>query len=148
LCSGSSWIMRVRPLIAAGLVLVVCGTGLVGCKKAKARQAVDPHSTDGIMLVLQKQGTLLNDALTRQDFPYLHDYGFYFTGLLQALFTKLDEGEKQRLRPQLDELVALAKQLDRVSGVRHAEAAEVTVKRIGEVLKDLDQQYHQVKHSG
>ena len=137
--------MRVTTLIASSVLVVVCAGGLMGCKKAKAR-AVDPHSPDGIMLVLQKQGALLNDALVRQDYPYLHDYGFYFSGLLQALFAKLDESEKQRLRPQLDELVALAKQLDRVAGVRHAEAAEVTVKRIGEVLKDLDQQYHQMNH--
>ena len=137
--------MRVITAIATCLVIVVCAGGLMGCKKSKAR-SVDPHSPDGIMLVLQKQGALLNDALARQDYPYLHDYGFYFSGLLQALFTKLDESEKQRLRPQLDELVALAKQLDRVAGVHHAEAAEVTVKRIGEVLKDLDQQYRQVRH--
>ncbi len=140
--------MRVNQLIVAGLVAAICGLCGPGCKKAKVTQTVDPHSADGVMLALQQQGKLLNDALARQDFAYLHDYGYYFTGVLQAFFTKLEDGEKQRLRAPLDELVTLGKQLDRAGGGRHAEAAEVTVKRIVEVLKDLDQQYHQVKHSG
>jgi len=140
--------MRVKLLIAASLVLVSCGMGLVGCKKSKASVAVSPHSAEGVLLKLEEQGRLLNDALVRKDYAYIHDYGYYFGGLTQAFFTKLDDSEKARLRGSLDELSTLASQLDRAAGGRHPEATEASVQRLQTLLKELDKQFREVKHSG
>jgi hypothetical protein len=91
---------------------------------------------------------LLNDALVRKDFKYVHDYAYYFTGLAQALFSKLTDEQKQRVRGSFDELVGLSNQLDRAGGARHVEATEVTMQRIQVVLKDMDTQLREIKKGG
>jgi len=137
--------MRVNLVIVVGFAVAVFGLCGVGCKKAKGPAVVDPHSAEGVMARLQEQGRLLNDALTRKDFHYIHDYAYYFTGLAQALFTKLNDEQKQRLRSSFDELVGLSNQLDRAAGGRHAEATEVTMQRLQAVLKDIDTQFRGMK---
>src|SRR5436309_220078 len=127
--SGPNRIVRVKLLIVGSLALAICASGLVGCKKAKV-QALDPHSPAGLMQRLQEQGRLLNDALARKDFAYIHDYAYYFNGLTQALFSKLDDEEKVRLRGPLDELSTISSQLDRAAGGHHAEATEATLQRL------------------
>lgn len=140
--------MRVNLLIVAGLAVAVCGLCGAGCKKAKGPATPDPHSAEGVMLRLQEQGKLLNDALVRKDFKYVHDYAYYFTGLAQALFSKLNDEQKQRLRGSFEELVSLSNQLDRAGGGRHVEATEATMQRLQVVLKDLDTQFRGMKKSG
>ena len=138
--------MRFNQLIVAGLVLAVCGLCTLGCKKAKGPETtLNPNSPDAVLLALQEQGKLLNDAIERKDFKYIHDFGYYFGAVLQAFISKLDAGEKQRLQAPLTELNTLSEQQDRAAGGRHAEASEAIVKRIQVVLKDLEQQYHQGK---
>jgi len=137
--------MRVNLLIFAGLVLAVCGLCTLGCKKAeKATTKLDPHSADGIMAAAKEQVKQFSEAVARQDWQYLHDYGYYFTGIIVSFSAKLDEGDRQRLRAPVQELLALTQRLDRERG----SAAEATVKRIEGVLNDLDQQYQQGKASG
>jgi hypothetical protein len=137
--------MRVKLLIVAALAVAVCGLCGAGCKKSKGPGVLDPHSAEGVMLRLQEQGRLLNQALVRKDFPYIHDYAYYFTGLAQALFSKLNDEQKQRLRGSFDELVGLSNQLDRAAGGRHSEATEVTMQRLQAVLKDIDTQFQSMK---
>jgi hypothetical protein len=138
--------MRVNLLIAAGIVLAVCGLCTFGCgKKAPAVAKIDPHSPDGIMVALHDQMKEFNGALERKDFKYLHDYGYYFVGVIAAFNDKLDAGERKRLEAPIKELLSLTAQLDRAGGGGHAEATVATVKRMQEVLDDLDQRYQQGK---
>jgi len=134
--------MRVKLLALAIVSLVAIG--VAGCKKGKAA-AVDPHSTEGVMQALQIQGKLLNDALARKDFAYIHDYAYYFNGLTQAMFTKLDDTQKSRLRGSLQELSNLSSQLDRAAGGHHEEATEATLQKLSAELKELDKQFKEVK---
>ena len=140
--------MRVNLVIGVCLALVGGGLCLVGCQKAKGPAPPDPHSAEGVLHQLQQQGRLLNDALARKDFAYIHDYAYYFTGLAQALFTKLNDEQKQRLRPAVEQLVSLSQQLDNSAGRRHAEATEATLQRLQAVLKDVDQQLQGTKQGG
>jgi hypothetical protein len=135
-------IMRVKLLAFATIFLVALGA--VGCKKAKV-VAVDPHSAEGVLQALQVQGKLLNDALARKDFGYIHDYAYYFTSLTQALYSRLDDNQKARLRGPLSELSTLSGQLDRAAGGHHAEATEATMQRLTTELKELDAQFREVK---
>src|SRR5438105_12795555 len=130
--------MRVK-LLALGIVALVA-IGVAGCKKGKST-VVDPHSTEGVMQALQQQGRLLNDALGRKDFAYIHDYAYYFNGLTQALFSKLDDAQKSQLRGSLQELSDLSSQLDRAAGGHHAEATEATLQKLTTELKELDKQF-------
>src|SRR6185503_20516146 len=118
-----------RKLWNVASLALVAGVMLVGCKKAKGPVAVDPHSADGVLARLQEQGRLLNEALVRKDFAYIHDYAYYFSGLTQAFFSKLDDSQKQHVRASLEELVGLANQLDHSAGRKHAEATEASLKR-------------------
>src|SRR5262245_42166111 len=137
--------MRVKLLLATIIGLALCGTGLVGCKKAKGPAPVDPHSAEGVMRALQQEAKVLNDAFARKDFQYIHDYTYYFTGIANALFAKLNPDQKQRMRGSFDELFTLADQLDHSAGRRHAEATEATLQRLQTVLDNLDKQFHETK---
>ena len=133
-----------KLLMVASLLLAVGAVGLVGCKKAKPK-ALDPHSAAGVMQRLQEQGRFLNDAFGRKDFAYIHDYAYYFNGLTQAFFSKLDDQEKSQLRSSMDELSTLSNQLDRAAGGHHAEATEATLQRLTVVLQDVDKQFQGMK---
>lgn len=141
--------MRVNSLIVAGLVFVVCGLFVSGCgqKQAKGPQAIDPHSPDGIMLAMRDQVKQFNDAITRQDYKYLHDYGYYLTGIIVAFNAKIDDAQRKQFEGQIKELLSLTAQLDRAGGGSKAEASAATVKRIEEALNKMDQEYQQTKGS-
>ena len=139
--------MRVKLLSFAKVAVVACGLVLVGCGKAK-EPVVDPHSPTGVMKTLQEQGRLLNEALARQDFNYIHDYAYYFTGVAQALYSKLDNAQKEKLKAPLAELVKLGNQLDNTAGRKHAEATKATMQRLQEVLQQLDKEFQATKVSG
>jgi len=138
--------MRFNPLILTGFVLALC---TLGCsKKAETGPAkVDPHSAEGIMLSMHDQAKQFSDALERKDYQYLHDYGYYFIGIIVAFNAKLDAAERQSLKAPIKELLDLSNQLDRAGGGQHAAAAEAVVKRIQAVVNDLDQQFQQGKTS-
>jgi len=137
--------MRIILLLTAGVALAALGLCGSGCKKAKESASVDPHSAEGVMSRLQEQSKLLEAALARQDYAYLHDYGYYFNGLLQAFYIKLDDAEKQRMRAALDNLINLSGQLDRSAGGNRAEATAATVQKLVAALKELETQFQQVK---
>jgi hypothetical protein len=137
--------MRGKLLILAQVCFLVGGLALVGCKKSNEPAAVDPHSPKGIMKVLQQQGRLLNDALARQDFKYIHDYAYYFTGLTQALYSALDEENRQKFKAPLEELVKIGNALDHSAGRRHAEATTASMERLQVVLKELDKEFQTIK---
>ena len=90
--------MRVNLVIVVGFAVAVFGLCGAGCKKSKGPAKLDPHSAESGMLRLQEQGRLLNDALARKDFPYIHDYAYYFTGLAQTLYLKLTDEQRKLLR--------------------------------------------------
>jgi hypothetical protein len=140
--------MGTKLAAVMAIALFVCGTGAVGCKKATKTESVDPHSAEGVMLQLQQQGRLLNDALGRQDFQYIHDYAYHFNGLAQAFYSRLDDQHKEHVRRSLEEVVALGSQLDHSAGRRHAEATETTLKRLQVVLQELDKQFREIKQKG
>lgn len=138
--------MRVNLLIVAGLSVVLCSLLCsIGCKKAEQKPKLDPHSPEGVMLRLKEQSQLFNEAAGRKDFKYIHDYTYYFTGLAQALYGKLNDAQKERLRGSFDELLNLSNQLDHASGRRHAEATEASMQRIQLVLEEMDQQFREKK---
>lgn len=141
--------MRFKLIIVTSFALaIICGFCTLGCsKKAKETAKIDPHSADAIMQDLQKQGQAFSDAVARQDYKYLHDYGYYFIGIIVAFNAKIDAADKERLKAPIKELLDLSNQLDRAGGGNHAEAAAATVKQIREVLNNLDQQYQQGKQA-
>ena len=138
--------MRGKLLILAQLCLLVGSVALVGCKKAK-EPPIDPHSPKGVMKAMQDQGRLLNDALNRQDFAYIHDYAYYFNGLTQALYSRLDDENRQKYKAPLEELVKLGNQLDHSAGRKHAEATTASMKRLQEILKELDKDFQSFKQN-
>jgi hypothetical protein len=141
--------MRINLLIVAVLAVAICGFCTLGCgKKAKETAKTNPHSADSIMQDLKKQAQQFNDAVQRQDFKYLHDYGYYFIGVIVAFNAKLDAADKQRLQAPIKELLELSNQLDRAGGGNHAEAAAKTVNDIQAKVNELEQLYQQGKHSG
>jgi hypothetical protein len=104
--------MRAKAFIAAGFALAaVAGMCLSGCKKPPPPKP-DPHSAEGVMLKLSQQIKLLNEAVTRQDFKYIHDYTYYVHGLVDAFASKLNEAEKQKVSGLFDELKVVTDQLD------------------------------------
>src|SRR5262245_2749974 len=84
---------RVRFFVGVLALLLLC---LTGCKKTEPAK-LDPHSADAVLITLVKQGNLLNEATARSDFKYVHDYTYYFNGLADALASKLNEQQKERL---------------------------------------------------
>ena len=139
-------VMRVKLLILAQVCFLVGGLALVGCRKSK-EPAIDPHSPKGVMKAMQDQGRLLNDALARQDFQYIHDYAYYFNGLTQALYSRLDDANRQKFKAPLEELVKLGNQLDHSAGRKHAEATTASMQRLQEILKELDKEFQTFKQS-
>ena len=140
--------MRVNRLIVAGLALVVCDLCLVGCKKAEQKPKIDPHSAVGILQAMEQQTKLFNDALLRKDFGYLHDYAYYFNGLVLAMHSRLDDAQKQRLRGSLEELGKLTNELDHSAGRRHAEATTATLQRLQVILGELGKGFREKQPQG
>lgn len=141
--------MRVNSLLVAGLVVVVCGLFVSGCgqKQAKGPQKIDPHSPDGIMLAMKDQVVQFNGAIARQEYKYLHDYGYYLTGIIVAFNAKIDDAQRKQFEGQIKELLSLTAQLDRAAGGDKAEATAATVKRIEAAVNKLEQEYHQTTGS-
>ena len=128
---------------------MVCALCVFGCgKKAKGPAPVDPHSADGVLLRLQDQARLFQEAYARKDYTYLHDWGYYFSGVLRAFPSTLDSAQKLRLRGTLDELARVSSQLDAASGRNHSGATEATVQRIQALLQELEKQYRETKSGG
>jgi hypothetical protein len=139
--------MRNR-LMVFGLAFAVCGLSEIGCKKAKSPTQPEPHSADALLLRLQDQSQLFNEAIARKDYQYLHDYGSYFNSLAQSLLSRLNDQQKQRLQGSVDELIVLSNQLDLAAGGHHQAATEATVQRVQAVLKNIDMQFRAIKNGG
>src|SRR5262245_920076 len=119
--------MGFKLVLVAGLTLALCGLCVCGCKRKETSARPAPHSPEAVLARLQEQVQLFNDALVRRDFRYIHDYTYYFTGLTQALYSKLDDAQKQRLQGSFDQLATLADELDHCSGRAHLEATQSTM---------------------
>lgn len=136
-------------LVKVCAAFLVCALCMFGCgKKAKGPARIDPHSADGVLLELQEQERRFQDAYTRKDYRYLHDWGYYFNGVLQAFYSQLDATQRQRLRGTFDELTRVTSQLDFASGGGRAAATEATVQRIQSLLQELERQYRETRPSG
>ena len=136
---GASYIFRMS---AIGLLLAAIA--LAGCSKPQAPK-LDPHSVEAVLLELVDQARLLDEALARQDYNYLHDFGFRFKSLTQAFLGKLDEQQRPKMRTQCLELLDLASQLDRAAGGNRADATAATVQKLGEALKATERLYRETK---
>ncbi len=132
--------MRTRTHLLMGVLVTVAGLLLVGCGKAKAPAPVDPHSIDGVMQALVQHAGLLDDAAKRKDFKYVHDFSYYVKNLAQALYSKLDDGQKEQSKNLFTELVKVANQLDASSGRRHEENTQSGTARLREILTELEAQ--------
>ena len=127
--------------------LALATLALAGCKKARP-PAPASHSAEALLLRLNDQAQLLNEALARKDYQYIHDYGSYFTSLAQALFSRLNNQQKQRLSGALEDLIDLSGQLDRAAGGGHPAATDATVQHLQAVLKDIEKQFREIKSTG
>src|SRR5262245_39542851 len=117
-------------------VLSVILLSFSACKKPQPPK-LDPHSADAVLMSLVKQGNLLNDATARSDFKYVHDYTYYFNGLADALASKLNEQQKERLGGLFTQLKSVTDQLDHASGRKHAEATQASMNQLLTTLKEL-----------
>jgi hypothetical protein len=140
--------MRVNLVIVVGLAVAVCGLCGAGCKKAEQKPKMDPHSPAGILQAMEQQVKLFNDALLRKDFAYIHDYAYYFNGMILAMHSQLDGAQKQRLRGSLEELSKLTNELDHSAGRRHAEATTATMQRLQVILGELGKQFREKQQQG
>ena len=139
--------LPVTPILAAGIALALAaGLSLTACKKAPAPKT-DPHSAEGVMRKLTLQVKLLNDAVARQDFKYVHDYTYYLHGLVDAFASKLNESEKQKVSALFDELKTLTDQLDLSSGRKHLEATQNSMNRLTAVMDQLSKEFQEMKRS-
>src|SRR2546423_1824479 len=139
--------LQVTPILAAGIALAVAGAVcLIGCRKAPAPK-VDPHSAEGVMLKLNLQVKLLNEAVARQDFKYVHDYTYYLHGLVDAFASKLNESEKAKVSALFDELKTLTDQLDLSSGRKHLEATQNSMNRLTAAMDQLSKEFQEMKRS-
>lgn len=128
-----------------GMSFVIAALPLTGCKEAKPPAKIDPHSPQAALQQMLEQGTLLNDAMKRKDFQFIHDNMYYLQSLAKALQGKLPAEEKERLKPLFDELARVTDQLDHSAGRRHGEATQSTMQRLQELLKDLASQFNAEK---
>jgi hypothetical protein len=129
--------LRVNLVIVASFAVAICGLCGLGCKKAEQKPKTDPHSAAGILQAMEQQVKLFNDALLRKDFAYIHDYAYYFNGMIPAMHSRLDDAQKQRLRGSLEELSKLTNELDHSAGRRHAEATTATMQRVQVILGEM-----------
>src|SRR5258706_10525209 len=140
-------LMRAKPFIAVGFgFAAIAGACLLGCKKAPPPKP-DPHSAEGVMLKLTQQVKLLNEAVARQDFKYVHDYTYYVHGLVDAFASKLNDSEKQKVGGLFDELRNLTDQLDHSSGRKHLESTQSSMSRLEAVLNELNKEFQQMKQT-
>lgn len=118
---------------------------LAGCSKPEAPKTVDPRSAEGTLVQLMDQGRLLNEALARQDYTYLHDFGFRFKSLVQAFLGKLEEDQRQQMKEHLLQLLNIAGELDRASGGHRADATAATVQKLVAGLQETERLFRETK---
>ena len=140
--------MRVNLVVVAGFAVAICGLCGLGCKKAEQKPKIDPHSVAGTLQAMEQQTKLFNDALLRKDFAYIHDYAYYFNGLVLAMHSRLDDAQKQRLRGSLEELGKVTNELDHSAGRRHAEATTATMQHLQAILGELGKQFREKQPQG
>lgn len=133
--------MRGKLWIFAGLVLLVGGWALMGCKKPAAPARLDPHSNEGLMQAIADQGALLREGVRAKDYNYVDDRAFYLQGLAKALRDKLDPERKQRLTPLFNEVIRVAEELDHAAGRRHEPATVAMMEKLDSLLKELQAQF-------
>lgn len=126
-------------------VLLLLSLGAAGCGKSSAPAQPDPRSPDGTLAQLVDQGRLLNEALARQDYGYLHDFGFRFKSLAQAFLGKLEETQREQMKNQVLQLLSIAGELDRAAGGNRAEATAATVQKLVAALQETERLYRETK---
>ena len=123
-------------------VVLVC---LLGCKKPQAARP-DPHSPEAALAAMLQQAKLLNEAASRNDLTYVHDYTYYFSTLAKSLASKLNDEERKSLGNLFEQLSNLTEQLDMASGRKHLEATQASLTQLLATLKELQTRYSAMKH--
>ena len=136
--------LTARSLLTGLLLLATIWVN--GCGKPPPPK-MDPHSPEAVLLELAGQGKLLNEALGRQDYTYLHDFGFRFKSLCQAFLGKLEAEQRQQMRAKVLELLDVAGQLDKAAGGHRAEATAASVQKIVHALQETERLYQETKKS-
>jgi DNA polymerase/3'-5' exonuclease PolX len=132
--------MRKHACIASAVALLLAGLLLPACGQGRKQEQVEPHSIDGVMHQLLQHVNLLEEAAQRQDFKYVHDFAYYIKSLAQALYSNLDDAQKEQAEGPLVELLEVANRLDVTSGRRQEEATLAGTRRLQEIVKELDAQ--------
>ncbi|PYI87391.1 MAG: hypothetical protein DME26_06280 [Verrucomicrobia bacterium] len=139
--------MRAKILVIVGVGLAMTAMLGNGCKKARPSVKIDPHSPEATIQQILLQGGLLNDAVKRKDFQYIHDNMYYLQSLAKALDAKLEVEQKERLHGLLDELAKVTNELDHSAGRRHEEATQAGMQKLQEVLRELETQFRAEKRN-
>jgi hypothetical protein len=132
--------MHHHALITSAAALLLAGLLLPGCGQGRKQEQIEPHSIDGVMHQLLEHVNLLEEAAQRQDFKYVHDFAYYVKSLAQALYSNLDDAQKEQAEGPLVELLEVANRLDVTSGRRQEEATLAGTRRLQEIVKELDAQ--------
>jgi hypothetical protein len=132
--------MRVKLLIFAEVALMV-GLATVGCKKPAQQSKVDPHSPDGLVEALVRQGTLLREGVRSKDYSYVDDRAYYLQGIAKALQAKLNPEQRQRLDPLFNDVIRVAEELDHAAGRHHEGAVNASMDKLEALLKELQVKY-------
>ncbi|MEW6160765.1 MAG: hypothetical protein AB1813_25330 [Verrucomicrobiota bacterium] len=131
-----------QGFVALGLLAAFCA----GCsKKIPEPDLAYHHSAQGVNDKIQEIQPLLEEALGKSDFQFIHDYMFYLQGLLSALEPKLEGAQKERLDPVLKELIRLSHDLDATAGRRDEAATRTLLTRLFDHLKTLQNEFPRKK---
>jgi hypothetical protein len=140
--------MRAKLIIAFSLAFCLGALWSIGCKKAEQKAAADPYSSEGVLRKVMEQGALLSDAVKAKDFPSIDKQAYYLQGMIKALQSKLDAGERERLAGYFDEVLRAAEELDHAAGRRHEAATMASMEKLQGLLKDLAKHVQGTKQGG
>src|SRR6266487_6931135 len=137
--------MRAKLIIVVSLAFCLGALVTIGCKKAEQKAPADPYSSDGVMRKIVEQSAVLRDAVKAKDFPSIDKQAYYLQGMIKALQSRLDAGERQRLAGYFDEVLKAAEELDHAAGRRHEAATSASKDKLQGLLKDLEMQVQGTK---
>lgn len=108
-------------------ILVLCACLLGGCKK---KESAEERLAQGLTLPgmheeIQRQRDILAEALAKDEFQFIHDQAYYVVDLLNAFEGSLNEEQKQKYAPVLQQLHLLADVVHDIAGKKNRATLEV-----------------------
>jgi hypothetical protein len=98
------------------------------------------HTPEGMVATIRDQQPLLEQALARGDLEYIHGQMYYLQGMADALSSKLEGEQKQRVDALLAELKRAAEELDNFTGRANHEATAASLPKLYDCFAALERE--------